>query len=659
MYLEDIPLAEAFSRLEQALERANLLGRLGTTWIPLDENALGRTLAEPVWAKLSSPHYHAAAMDGYAVMAEDTEGALQTQPVILQVNLQAVYVDTGDALPASANAVIPIENVEPLDSAGHPAQQVRAPHSIRIRAAVNPWMHVRPMGEDLIASQLVLPAGQTLRPVDLGVLAASGSTSMAVARRPRVAVIPTGSELVPIGSPVAAGEIIEFNALVLASQVKEWGGLAVHLPIISDDFDHIHAAVRQAAADNDLILVNAGSSAGSEDFTAQVIEDLGEVFVHGVAVRPGHPVILGMIETSPGQDGAGSPKLTPVIGVPGYPVSAALTGEIFVAPLISRWLGRPPAAPEKITATLTRKITSPAGDDDFVRVVLGRVGERLLAAPLSRGAGVISSLSRADGLALLPRGSQGKPAGAEVEVRLYRSQEEISSSIFVTGSHDMTLDIMAQFLFQKGRRLAIANVGSIAGLVALSRGEAHLAGSHLLDPESGEYNLVYIQQYLPGVPVRVVTLVGRSQGLLVQKGNPKGIRSLDDLTRKDVVFINRQRGSGTRVLLDYHLEKLNVSAEDIQGYRQQEYTHLTVGAAVASGRADCGIAIAAVTHSLEVEFIPLFEERYDLIIPQEHAGSPLLSPLLELLDDPEFKHLVEKLPGYDVSGMGKLVAELT
>ena len=426
MYLEDIPLAEAFSRLEQALERANLLGRLGTTWIPLDENALGRTLAEPVWAKLSSPHYHAAAMDGYAVMAEDTEGALQTQPVILQVNLQAVYVDTGDALPASANAVIPIENVEPLDSAGHPSQQVHAPHSIRIRAAVNPWMHVRPMGEDLIASQLVLPAGQTLRPVDLGVLAASGSASVAVARRPRVAVIPTGSELIPIGSPVAAGEIIEFNALVLASQVREWGGLAVHLPIIPDDFDHIHTAVRQAAADNDLILVNAGSSAGSEDFTAQVIEDLGEVFVHGVAVRPGHPVILGMIETSPGEAGAGSPKFTPVIGVPGYPVSAALTGEIFVAPLISRWLGRPPAAPEKITATLTRKITSPAGDDDFVRVVLGRVGERLLAAPLSRGAGVISSLSRADGLALLPRGSQGKPAGAEVEVRLYRSQQEIS-----------------------------------------------------------------------------------------------------------------------------------------------------------------------------------------------------------------------------------------
>jgi putative molybdopterin biosynthesis protein len=658
MYLEDIPLPEAFSRLEQALIKANLWSTLDTAWIPLDDNALGRTLAEAVWAKLSSPHYHAAAMDGFAIRAEDTEGALQTQPVILQVNRHAVYVDTGDALPASANAVIPIEDVEPLDDAGQPAEQVRAPHSIRIRAAVNPWMHVRPMGEDLVASQLVLPAGQTLRPVDLGVLAASGSSSVAVARRPRVAIIPTGSELVPIGSPVAAGEIIEFNALVLAAQVKAWGGVARQLPIIPDDFDHIHAAVRQAANDHDLILVNAGSSAGSEDFTARVIENLGQVFVHGVAVRPGHPVILGMIETSPGEDSAGSPKSTPVIGVPGYPVSAALTGELFVAPLLSRWLGRPPASPEKITATLTRKITSPAGDDDFVRVALGRVGQRLLAAPLSRGAGVISSLSRADGLALLPRGSQGKPAGAEVEVRPYRTQDEINSTIFATGSHDMTLDIMAQFLFQKGRRMAIANVGSIAGLVALSRGEAHLAGSHLLDPQTGEYNLSYIQQYLPGVPVRIVTLVGRSQGLLVQKGNPKGIRGMEDLTRQDVAFINRQRGSGTRVLLDYHLEKLNISAGDIQGYQQQEYTHLAVGAAITSGRADCGIAIESVTHSLEVEFIPLFEERYDLVIPKEHAGGPLLEPLLGLLGNPEFKHLVAKMPGYDITGMGDFVAEL-
>ena len=655
MYLEDIPLPEALSRLEESLKRVDLWNPLGTEWIPLDQEALGRTLSEAVWSRLSSPHYHAAAMDGFAVNADHTRGALPTRPVSLRVNEQAIYVDTGDALPEWANAVLPLEIVEALDEDSQVSQELRSPHTIRIRAAVNPWMHVRLMGEDIVASQLVLPAGQVLRPVDLGVLAASGSADIPVARRPEVAILPTGSELVPVGSSPADGEIIEFNSLVLAAQVREWGGQAARLPVIPDDFDQILAAVRQAALEHDLILVNAGSSAGSEDFTARVVDALGEVFVHGVAVRPGHPVVLGMIQTSRAGNGV---RQTPVIGVPGYPVSAALTAEIFVAPLITRWLGRPPRVEEKMNATLTRKITSPAGDDDFVRVALGRVGGRLLAAPLSRGAGVITSLVRADGLALLPRGSQGKPAGAEVQVSSYRSRAEIDTTIFATGSHDMTLDIMAQFLFQAGRRLSIANVGSLAGLVALSRGEAHLAGAHLLDPGTGEYNLAYIQQYLPGVPVRVITLVGRSQGLLVQKGNPKGLQGLSDLTRPDVAFINRQRGSGTRLLLDYHLGEEKISPQEIQGYQQQEYTHLTLGAAIASGRADCGVGIEAVTRSLELDFIPMFEERYDLVIPREHAESQLLEPLLDLLVNPDFAAMVEALPGYDVSSMGNLVAEI-
>lgn len=652
VYLHDVPLPEAQSRVESALRAANLWGLLGIERIQLDENATSRVLAEPVWARISSPHYHAAAMDGFAVRSSETAGALLTSPRSLIYKTQTVYVDTGDPLPPLFDAVIPIENVEPLDEAGEPAPDLRRPHAIRIRAAIAPWSHIRTMGEDMVATQLVLPAGHSLRPVDLGAIAACGHDSVRVARQPRVAILPTGDELVPIGKPVREGEIIEYNSLVLAAQVNSWGGESDRFPISSDDLDEICNKVKEAAKDHDLILLNAGSSAGSEDFSAQVIESLGKLLVHGIAVRPGHPVIFGMIHRP------GSTAEIPIIGVPGYPVSAALTGEIFVEPLLARWLGRQPLKAATITATLTRKTTSPGGDDDFIRVAVGKVGERLLAAPLARGAGVITSLVRADGLVVFPRGSQGLSAGEQVEVHLYRSHTEIENTIFTIGSHDITLDILAQFLATRNRRFSSANVGSLAGLVALRRGEAHLAGSHLFDPNTREYNLPYIRQYLPGMPVTVMALVGRKQGLLVKKGNPKGIQALNDLTRTDIIFVNRQRGAGTRVLLDYQLESLGISTNDVQGYGQEEYTHLAIAAAVASGRADCGLGIAAAAKALDLDFVPLFDERYDLVIPRVYYESDLLVPLLDVLHDTDFRNTVDGLPGYDISIMGDLIAEL-
>jgi putative molybdopterin biosynthesis protein len=676
IYLHDIPLPEAQTRLEQALRSAGSWGILGVEEIPLDEIALGRVLAEPVWAKISSPHYHAAAMDGFAVRAADTAGAMPSLPLALEFSEQALYVDTGDPLPVWADAIIPIENTEPLDESGLVSPDPRRPHAIRIRASVTPWSHVRPMGEDIVATQLVLPAGHTLRPVDLGAIAACGHAQVRVARRPRVAILPTGSELVPIGRPVQAGDIIEYNSLVLAAQVNAWGGLAMRYPVTPDDFESICRRVKEAKAENDLILLNAGSSAGSEDFSARVITALGELLVHGVAVRPGHPVILGMVRqpaivgnavavshqpSAPNQQPParpGSQTSLPIIGIPGYPVSAALTGEIFVEPLIARWLGRPPLQPQILKGTLTRKITSPAGDDDFVRVVVGRVGERTLVAPLARGAGVITSLVRADGLALLPRGSQGLPSGAEVQVRLYRSPAEIERTIFAIGSHDIILDVLAQYLAVRNRRLASANVGSLGGLVALRRGEAHLAGSHLLDPETGEYNLRDIRRYLPGVPLKVIALVGRKQGLLVPRGNPKEVQTLADLIRPEVTFVNRQRGAGTRVLLDYHLDLMGIATEAIRGYNHEEYTHLAVAAAIASGRADCGLGIAAAAQALELDFVPLFDERYDLVIPEEYFGGTLLTPLIDSMADSGFREAVAALPGYDIRPMGTMIAEL-
>lgn len=648
IYLHDIPLDTAWKTLIGALEKIQQWQVLGEEEILLDEKAIERILVEPLWAQISSPHYHASAMDGFALRAEETTGAMPTAPVDLKMNEQAAYVDTGDPLPIWANAVVPIEQVEPLDENGHPIEMTRKPYSIRLRAALTPWTHVRPMGEDIVATQLVLPAGHKLRPVDLGAIAGAGFEKINVARKPVVGIIPTGTELVTIGTKVRPGDIIEYNSVVLAAQVSGWGGMPKRYAIVPDVYEQITAQVKQAASECDLVLVNAGSSAGSEDFTARIVEELGEILFHGVAVRPGHPVIAGIIHDKK------TGKATPIIGTPGYPVSAALTGEIFVQPILNRWLGLPPQTPEEIDAKVTRKVTSPGGDDDYIRVVLGKVGDQMLAAPLSRGAGVITSLVRADGIMLLPRGVQGVEAGTHVRVRLYRPMSELEETIYCIGSHDMSLDLLAQELAQMGRRLVSANVGSLGGLLAVKRGETHLAGTHLLNPETGTYNISYIKEYLPDTPVMLITWVEREQGMMVLPGNPKGIHSLQDLVRDDVRFINRQRGAGTRVLLDYLLNVEGLDASQIKGYNQEEYTHLAVAAAVVSGRADCGLGVTAAAKALNLDFIPLFNERYDLCIPRDFVQSDLLRPVFDMMTNPGFRKKVAEMPGYGIDRMGEV-----
>ena len=656
IYLEDIPLDEAWAAFTAALEEAQLWQPLTSEKVDLAE-AAGRVTAGALWARISAPHYHASAMDGYAVRAQDTAGATETNPLRLLLVTAGVTdpapqrpaqpVNTGQPLPPWANAVVMIEHTQP---GREPTDQP----FVEIRASLPPWHHVRQMGEDMVATELVLPANHRLRPVDLGALAGSGHTNVSVYRRPRVAIIPTGSELITVEAAAAsleAGQIIEYNSLVLAAQVKQWGGVATRWPIVADNFDDIRAAVEKAAVDHDLILVNAGSSAGSEDYTAHIVRSLGRLLVHGVAVRPGHPVILGMIDREQ--------KQVPVIGVPGYPVSAALTGEIFVEPLLAQWQGQAAYRPPTIQAQTTRKITSHTGDDDFVRVAVGKVGETIMATPISRGAGVITSLVRADGIVRIPRFSEGVDAGDKVVVHLYRSPEEIERSIVAIGSHDLTLDLLAQFLAAKGSgtRLTSANVGSLGGLLALRRGHAHLAGSHLLDPITGRYNVAYLARYLPGIEVVLVTLVGREQGWIVRPGNPLGLSGWDDLNNPGIHFVNRQRGAGTRMLLDYELEKQGIEASQILGYEREEYTHLATAAAVASGTADAGLGIRAAAIALDLHFIPLVHERYDLVIPKAHYHGKLLEPILALLYDKSFRTAVAGMPGYDVTSMGEIISE--
>lgn len=653
VYLHDLPFGQAWARFQAALEGLGMWGPLGAEAIPL-EQALGRITAEPVWAKLSSPHYHAAAMDGYALQALRTEGASDRSPVTLQIGEQALYLDTGDALPEWADAVVPIEQVEPIGD----TERGRALEAITLRAPIPPWLHVRALGEDMVVTELVLPSGHQIRPVDLGAVAGCGHDRLQVWRKPRVGVLPTGSELVPIGSRPASGQILEYNSLLLAAQVETWGGTATRYPIVPDDWELLIQAVQQAAEQHDLLLINAGSSAGLEDYTARVVEQLGEVLAHGVALRPGHPVILGLVRLNPRPGESADRAATPVIGVPGYPVSAALTGEIFVQPLLARWLGKRLGEPTRLQARMTRKVHSSQGDDEYLRVTVGKVGERWVAAPLSRGAGVISSLVRADGLVVIPAGIQGVEAGEMVQVRLYHPLEELERTIVALGSHDLTLDLLAQELALRDSRLSSANLGSQGGLIALARGEAHIAGSHLLDPETGEFNLSYVARYLPKTPVVVMGLALRQQGLMVAAGNPKHLRSLADLGNSGLSFINRQRGSGTRLLLDYQLGQHGLDSSQIHGYQREEFTHMMIAAAVASGRADCGLGIEAAAAALDLDFIPVVQERYDLIIPRQHMESSLLAPLLGLLHEDRFRQMVASLRGYDPSPMGQIIAEL-
>ncbi len=645
IYLHDIPLQDALSRFYTALDKYQLRGTVNQESLVLDESLVGRVLSKPIWAKISSPHYHASAMDGFALRSEDIQAAMPTRPVLIRMQEQAVYVDTGDPIPDWSNCVIPIENTEPMDENGEIESDNRNPYAIRIRNSLPPWANIRPMGEDIVATELVLPANRVLIPVDLGAIAACGQTRVEVVKKPVVSILPTGSELVKVGENISRGDIIEYNSIVLAAQILSWGGEVNRFPITKDNFDELCEQVMNAANQSDLILINAGSSAGSEDFTSRVIEKLGEVYVHGVAVRPGHPVILGMIFNDHN-------KPTPVVGVPGYPVSAALTGEIFVKPLIQEWIGKNEQEPEIIEAELTRKITSPAGDDDFVRVVTAKVRNRILAAPLSRGAGVITSMVRSDGYAIIPRGIQGKEPGDKINVILNKDKSIINDTLLTIGSHDLTLDLLAEYLSLKGKRLVSANVGSLGGLISLNRGEAHFSGSHLLNPLDGTFNINYVKKYITNFQVVIIPWVFREQGLIVQKGNPKGIKRLEDIARSDITYVNRQRGAGTRILLDYYLEKADIKPDNIHGYEQEEFTHLNVAAAIKSNRADTGLGIIAAARALELDFIPLYKERYDLIVPEDIYSTSGFAPIISAMQDPDFRTRVQSLAGYDVSCMG-------
>jgi putative molybdopterin biosynthesis protein len=635
IYLSNKPLSEAKQLWQAALQRHGFYSKDRLETIEVDDS-LGRFTAEPVFALRSSPSYNAAAMDGIAVHFNDLTGASEANPLRL-VQDRFLPVNTGNAIPEGFNAVVMIEDVHFLSE-----------HEVELHMPATPWQHVRTIGEDIVATELILPEGHMVRAIDQGAMLATGVTEIVVQRPPRAHVIPTGSELIQPQQQPKPGQIIEFNSRILAGYLNEWGADASRgLPVV-DNPELLKRALLAAADENDLVILNAGASAGTRDYSAKVLTEIGEVIVHGVAIKPGKPVILAFIGD------------TPVIGLPGYPVSALLTMRIFVREMVSMFLGQGQPESQFVEATLSRPLHSAMGVDQFVRISLGLVGDNLMATPSGKGAGAVMSLVRADGLLTVPSGSEGIGAGEKVQIELLRPQTEVDATLVCTGSHDNILDLLANHLHKQRPivRISSAHVGSMGGIMAIKRGEAHLAGSHLLDEETGEYNISFIKRFLKNVPLQLINLCYRQQGLIVAKGNPKKIHSFKDIAKEKYIFINRQNGAGTRLLTDKVLLDQGIDSSEIVGYDHEEYTHMSVAAAVANGSVDTGLGILAAANALGLDFVPIAEERYDLIVPRQHLYDSKVSTVIDLIrTNKAFHEAILALGGYDLRDCGKVMYE--
>lgn len=621
IYLEDKP---------RVLARAEVLAAFDLPqekeWIPAAA-ALGRITAEPVFANVSMPFYHASAMDGVAVNAEDTYEAHEQRPLHLKKDEQFKYVDTGNAIPQEFNAVIMVENIHVIDD-----------ETIEIIEPATPWQHIRPIGEDIVQEEMLFTQGHQLRPADLGALLAAQVTEVCVAKKPLVTIIPTGNELVSADASLSSGRIIEFNGTVFSAYVEDWGGKPYLHPIVKDEPEKIREALLNAVETSDIVVINAGSSAGSKDYTVHILEELGTVFTHGVATRPGKPVILGKIRDKV------------VVGVPGYPVSAYMALEWFVRPLVCKYLGITEPERRKLEVKLGRRIVSTMGAEDFVRMNIGYVDGQFVANPLTRAAGVTMSLVRADGLLVVPPEELGYEQGDTVEVELYRPVEEIKNAIVFSGSHDLTIDLLSSQLKNQRTDMKIvsSHVGSMAGLMAIRKGEAHVAGIHLLDPETKEYNVTYVRKFLAGQDAVLYPFLKRTQGWMLPKGNPLGIENVSDIAVKGADYANRQKGAGTRILFDLMLKDAGLDAEQVNGYDREMFSHLSVAAEVKGNDNAAGLGIFPAARAMGLDFIPVADESYDLLMTKAFFESEKGIWLRSVIQSQSFKAEVDKIGGYAV-----------
>jgi len=627
LYLTTTPAKEA---LDIYLSQLKKVVTYEYETVPVQES-LGRVTKEAVYAKYCSPLYNASAMDGIAVVASHTVGADEATPITLTAGDDYMEIDTGDPIRAPFDAVIMSEVL--LE---------KTEHQLKIVEPAFPWQHVRPIGEDIVAGELILTRDHLIRPIDIGVLLSAGVTEISVQKQIQVGIFPTGTEMIEPGTEPKDGDIIESNSQMFVGLVTEAGGIAHRHPAIADDYDLLKSNIVQAVKAYDMVLINAGSSAGREDFTVHVLQELGTVLIHGVAIKPGKPVILALVNQKP------------VIGLPGYPVSAYIDFEMFVQPVLSLLGKRPTKALETMEAVMSRRVVSGLKYQEYIRVKVGQVGDKLVAAPLARGAGAAMSLVRADGFCIIDQNHEGLEAGERVMVQIYRPLQQIKNTLMVIGSHDLMLDVLADLLpsYGQGVQLSSTHVGSMGGLMSLARGEAHLAPIHLLDEESGIYNIAFVKQVCKE-PMALIKGVGRQQGFLLQKGNPKNIKGLEDMVHCS--YVNRQRGSGTRILLDYQLKKRNIDAANISGYRREVATHMAVAAIVKSGSADAGLGILAAAKVFDLDFVAVDLEEYDFALPVKYLELPQIKELLRVLQSEALREKLESFGGYCYDKMGEVL----
>ena len=596
--------------------------------------AAGRVSYSPVFARVSSPFYNSSAMDGIATLSTKTHGASDRNHIKLQEGIDYLVVDTGDPIPKEYDCVIMVEDLINVGEG-----------KVAIYKSATPFQNIRPIGEDIVETQLIIPSKHVIRPVDIGAIIAGGVNELQVYKRPVVGIIPTGTEMVEPGSELKVGDIIEFNSRVFSAQVKEWGGIPLRFDIVRDDYELIKETIKKAVKKCDIVLINAGSSAGREDFTCKVIEELGEVCVHGVAIKPGKPVILGSIMGKP------------VVGIPGFPVSAYFVMENICKRIVHTYIGINNEEETTVNAALTRRTMSTLKYLEFVRVKLGFVSGKYIATPISRGAGTTMSLVRADGVLEVPQSVEGYEAGTRVKIKLLKKKEEIKNTLICIGSHDPIVDIASDLFHMKTGKyfLSSAHVGSMGGIMALKGSETHIAPIHLLDMEDGSYNITYLKKYLPDKPMVLIKGVKRIQGIIVPKGNPLDIKSLSDIATKGRKFVNRQRGSGTRLFLDYNLKKLQIDPKEICGYEREEFTHIGVAAVVAAGDADCGLGVYSAAELMNLDFIALGNEEYDFSLPKEFLEMDMIREFIKVIKSNEFKAELERLGGYDYTEIGEII----